>query len=89
MLPPVDEYEVEWPDSHTETEKEQAEVNKVKVETLAAYVNAMGADMVMPPEMFLERYMSFTPEEVGEAMLNVEKLFKDDRQGGDDDDSQL
>jgi hypothetical protein len=73
-------YEVDWPDSHTETEKEQADVNKVKIETAASYSNAQGLDLLIPPSMFLKKYMGFDDDEVSEAESQITSAIDTERQ---------
>ena len=89
-------YTIAWPDLFSPSEKEQAEIAKTRMETLAAYVNAQGADLVLPVEMFLERMLGFTSEEVEKALGLIETMMVDETreieeaqrrsQPGEDDD---
>ena len=76
--PGDDGYEISWPEIYSPTDAEQAEVAERRTQTLAAYVNAMGADLVVPPEMFLKKFMGFTDDEVAQAVEATEKLKADE-----------
>jgi len=76
--PGQDGYTIDWPDLFSPSEKEQVEVAKSRSEILAAYVNAQGADMVMPIEMFLEKLMGFTPEEVQMALDMIQTAMDEE-----------
>jgi hypothetical protein len=65
--PGPDGYEISWPEIYSPSDAEQAIVAKSRTETLAAYVNAIGADMVVPPEMFMKKFLGFTDDEVEQA----------------------
>jgi uncharacterized protein len=53
------DYEVMWPDLKSQSEKDRAEVGRVRAEALRAYVQSIGSDAVMPPEAFLQNCMGF------------------------------
>jgi len=74
--PQNDEYEIKWPDSHTETEKEVAEVSEIQMKALGAYVNALGADLIVPPEIFLKKYLKWTDDEIEQSGQLVDEMRK-------------
>jgi len=74
--PKNDEYEIKWPDSHTETEKEVAEVSEIQMKALGAYVNALGADLIVPPEIFLKKYLKWTDDEIEQSGQLVDEMRK-------------
>ena len=45
---------------------------------MAIYVNAMGADIVVPPDLFLMRFLGFSQEEIDQAKEMVEKMKKEE-----------
>jgi hypothetical protein len=57
-------YTVEWEDLSSPTEKERAEVIKLRAEALAKYVGTPGMEMLMPWPVFLKREMGYTDEEI-------------------------
>lgn len=67
VLPEVESYEVTWPDLNTVTDKEKAEVARVRTEALAKYVQG-GVDQLVPPEEFLAMFLGLEPEEVAQIM---------------------
>ena len=71
--PASGEYMINWPELSAIGEKEKAEINKIKAETIAVYTNAIGADMLYPPEVFLEKLMELTAEEI----LEVQEQLKE------------
>ena len=69
VLPePADNYSVDWPAIHVMSDKEQAEVSGIKTEALTKYAMSPGADMIVPPEIFLQRFLGFTKDEVEQMM---------------------
>jgi hypothetical protein len=76
---PSDPYTIEWPEVIIPTEKDRAEVDRTKIDTLNKYVSGLGADQVVPPEMFLRKFMKFTDDEILQAkdmlggMIEIER----------------
>jgi len=64
IVEPKNGYEVNWPDMIIPTDTERATVAKTRTEALAAYSNAVGADMIIPPEVFLEEFLEFDKEKI-------------------------
>lgn len=67
ILPEVKKYTIQWQRLFEPTEKEKAESSKLRVEALSAYVMAMGVEKVVPVEIFLEKYLGFTKDEIATA----------------------
>lgn len=67
---------IEWSDLFAIGEKDKSDIAKVKAETLAAYTNAMGADMIIPPVMFLKKFMEFNADEIKEIEEELGKIGK-------------
>jgi hypothetical protein len=79
VLPqPRDGYVVEWPPIFTPSEEQQAKVAETKAKALAAYMSAPGADMILPPSMFLKHILNFTDDEIREAETLLEKGFNEE-----------
>lgn len=75
VLPePKEDYTIEWPDIYSPSEEDRAKVAEIRTKALAAYVNAMGADVVVPPSIFLKRFLDFTQEEIDEMEEEIEKM---------------
>lgn len=54
ILPtPKDDYQVQWADLSTMDAKTKAEIGEIKAKTIAAYIGAPGAEMIVPEEFFL------------------------------------
>jgi len=71
---PADTYQIKWPDLWSASEKEQADVAKTKTEALAAYINAPGADAVVPVEFFLEEFLHVTPDQIDRIKTMLQAL---------------
>lgn len=69
------EYMVDWPELSVIGEKERAEINNIKVKTFAEYLKSPGAELLIPQEIFLERLMEFSKDEILE-ILGILKEFK-------------
>ena len=81
-LPPLQtgttEILVEWPDADTQTEKERAEILDLRMKAIKAYVES-GADMLIPPMMFLTVFLGMTKEEADEALKEVEVMLEEEK----------
>lgn len=67
VLPaPAMGYTVVWPSLREQSPKETAEVGGLKATALATYVNAIGADMLVPPEVFLEDILGLSKERIAQ-----------------------
>lgn len=74
ILPtPKDGYTIDWPPIHVPTEKEQADVARIKAEALQKYASTPGADTIIPPEIFLRKFLGYSGEEVTEITDLIEK----------------
>lgn len=79
VLPePVNGYEVRWPDAHVVSEADAAKVAETKAKALAAYASAMGADSIVPPDIFLTRFLGFTKQEVAEINDMIAQMKADE-----------
>jgi len=63
-------YVINFPDISVPTEEEEAKVAKTKSETLAIYSNALGAQEIVPPEIFLKEVMKFS-EDVIKKIITI------------------
>lgn len=68
------EYTIQWEDLWSASAKEKAEVSKLLTESLASYVNASGADSVIPVEFFLEEFLNLSAEQVERITTLLESL---------------
>jgi len=65
ILPePVNGYVIKWPELMPRSEKEEAEVSRIKAEALSKYVMSPGADQIVPPEVFLRDWLNFSSEQL-------------------------
>lgn len=62
--PASGEYAVIWPELTSPSQLDAADVASKKTEALSKYVNAPGADLIMPPDFFLAEFMGLTPEQI-------------------------
>ena len=68
VLPePENDYTIIWPDVTVPTPKEEAEVARIRVDTLNKYVSGIGSPMVVPEKMFLSKFLDFTDEDILQA----------------------
>ena len=56
-LPMVEEYTVEWPKLSSASETDKAEIMLKKSQAIRAYTDAQGADMLVPPEQYVEEVL--------------------------------
>lgn len=69
ILPEPKKYNVVWKKLFEPTESEKAQASKLRVEALAAYVTAVRVDKIVPVEIFLEKYLDFTQDEIEQAKI--------------------
>lgn len=80
VMPKVEDYTIVWKDLFSPSDKEKADVGKIRAETIKAYVSAPGADMVIPPEMFLKFFMGLEPEQLDEVMKAMEAAMQEEEE---------
>ncbi len=66
VLPkPINGYKVMWMDMFAPSEKDKAEIGKIRSESLKNYVGqALSPDSVVPPEAFFQLFLGFSPEQI-------------------------
>jgi len=85
ILPPTtDEIVVTWNRVDSASQKERAEVSKIKAEALAKYASVPTAPLIVPEEHFLRHFLGFTPSVITEIM-NGESLLPDLTEDVNDD----
>lgn len=77
VLPEPKTFTIEWSDLFAIGEKDKSDIAKVKTETLAIYANAMGADTIIPPSMFLKKFLEFDADEIEEIESEIGKIIKE------------
>jgi len=84
LPPPKDSYFVQWEDLFAQSEKERVEIGKFRAEALSKYLSNPAAEMVLPPDSFLEYFLGFTDEEIemikearDAAMLEEQRMIKE------------
>ena len=85
---PKDGVAVEWPDLSTPSDKDRAEIGRIRSEALSKYLTNPDAQMVLPFEQFLLEIMEIPDEKVDriiDAMEdNLMSMQLDDGQGDDE-----
>lgn len=67
-----DGYNVEWPDLLAKSDKDIADVGKTMAETIKAYVETPGAEMILPVELFLQWVLGLSKDQTEQAMSIAE-----------------
>lgn len=62
ILPPEGIISVEWPESNALSPKDQAEVGRIKAETLKSYASVPNAEMIVPYQEFRTDFLGMDPE---------------------------
>ena len=70
VLPEVKEYKTKWPDLDTPSDKDKAEVGKIKTEAFAKYVQG-NVDSLIGPMDYLMKIHDMTKEEADEIEKNA------------------
>lgn len=70
ILPkPKDEYTAVWPDLLVSSDKDVAEIGAARSKALKDYVDAIGAQDILPPSIFLQKLLGLTQEELNQIEL--------------------
>jgi hypothetical protein len=67
VLPaPSEGYTIVWPNRRWRDPKSEAETGEIKARALSEYVGSVGADMIVPPDVFLEDILGFTRNRIAQ-----------------------
>lgn len=86
VLPDIKEYLVEWPSLFAPSEADRATTSKTRAETLSIYSNAQGADEIIPPNIFLRKFLEFDEEEIEEINLELEGYLEENEEEEEEED---
>ena len=78
--PAKGEYDVEWPELSVIGEKERADINYTKTKSIAEYVKAPGADMLLPEPVFLSKLLQFNDDELEEIQEYRDKFIQEEKE---------
>ncbi len=70
--PSTEEYQIQWLDLFAPSDKDKAEVGKIRADALKAYAADPLAQMIMPPEAFFELFLGLTEDQREKVM----EMFK-------------
>ena len=79
ILPEVENYDVKWKDLFAPSEKEKADVAKVKSDALKQYADS-GAAMLMPFDKFLTMVLDYTQEQADEITESYNDQISEEQQ---------
>lgn len=77
LTEPKDGYAVSWPDLLVVSEKQVAEVGALRSKALKDYVEAIGAEDILPPEIFLRKMLGLTQVEMNQVETILKTIPKD------------
>jgi len=77
LTEPKDGYDVVWPDLLVVSDKDIAEIGAARSKALKDYVDAIGAQDILPPDIFLRKMLGLTPEEMNQIELILKGTKKD------------
>lgn len=69
---PDEAYDVLWQSLHTTSDKDIAEVGRIRAAALQAYVANPAAYEIMPPEAFMKFLLGLQPEEINEVLAMIQ-----------------
>ena len=80
---PTEHYTVEWPDLLTPSDKDKAEVGEIRAKALKNYVEAVGAETIVPSEIFLKKFLNLTNEDIEQIDNILDEMNKQANQDQD------
>lgn len=69
---PGEPYDIEWTSLHQTSDKDTAEVGRIRAAALQAYVANPAAMEIMPPEAFMKFLLGLKPEQIAEVLAMIE-----------------
>lgn len=78
--PTSEDYEVIWPEIIESSEKEIAETNRTRIQTLREYSSSPGGNAVIPVNMFRKKYLGWTDDEILQADEMLETEFEEEEE---------
>jgi len=66
--PSTEEYQIQWLDLFTPSDKDKADVGKVRADALKAYASDPLAQMIVPPEAFFELFLGLNEDQREKVM---------------------
>lgn len=75
ILPQVNDVYVEWPDLKSLSETERAQVGRTRAEAIGLYARSPGADLIVPPKMFLSKILNFSSEDIEENAKELKRFI--------------
>jgi hypothetical protein len=76
VLPEVEEYTVLWNDLMTKSDKDKAEVGRVRAEALSKYLNSPMVEQVVPIKAFVEFFLGLEQDEI-DLLNEMQKAAQD------------
>lgn len=75
--PPSGSYAVEWPPLVVMGDSERAEIASKVTDALSKYVATPGLSSIVPPELYLSKYLEFSQEEINQAKALLGAEFEE------------
>lgn len=85
---PDESYSVYWEDLYAQSDKDKAEIGKIRSDALKNYASAPGAQDVVPLESFLEYFLGFDSDQV-EVMLEQRKALIEEEERAFEEESTI
>ncbi len=85
---PDESYSVYWEDLYAQSDKDKAEIGKIRSDALKNYASAPGAQDVVPLESFLEYFLGFDSDQV-EVMLEQRKAMIEEEERAFEEESTI
>jgi hypothetical protein len=67
-------WEYIWPNLHSLSAKDKAEVTVKRAEAISKYADSLGSSRVVPPKFFLKNEMEYTDEQLAEMKKELDEL---------------
>jgi hypothetical protein len=73
-----DGYGIDWPDLKSTSDKDAADIASKRSSAIKDYATAVGADDVVPPEIFLREIMGFSDDTINEINEITERVLREE-----------
>lgn len=78
--PSTETYDIQWSDLFAQSNKDKAEVGRIRAEALSKYVSSPMAESILPPDAFFEFFLGFDSEQIELIKEMVKAMIQEEQQ---------
>lgn len=79
ILPEPSDYVIQWEDLSTPSDKDKAEVGKIRASSLKEYTTNALSQIIVPPEVFFELFLGLSPDQIDVVQKAAEQAMAEEQ----------